>query len=523
MVLPLLVSAIAVTVLLPSCADGRKLGGGGTAHSDTETEEPSPVLVLSIEAGSEDYWKRIPPPPLETVRATDAEAVGRLVLERMGPDESEGEDFEETSPDIVRTKVLSRSYYAPAVPIWDERHDISSSELDGLDSDIVRPVQEIEPPMKALSVDGMTVDDPDYPLVEELQLSLRLYSGHPAHSKALKNWFDTSVPAPAERADLRWIGGVGDMMVARGIQDILIAREREDGLTYIFGNTLPVLRRQDLLIGNLEGAVTTSGTRIDKSYNFRFRPEVLPRLKDAGFDYLSVTNNHCYDYGEEGFLDTLENLENYGLSTSGAGRTVEEAYEAEIIELPHTGVTGRMVEDAAKVKILSVGAYPREKNGFDGRSRASVNDTRAGIIFSGPKAIERIGEYSSAESIDIVAVHGGKEWSSTPTDEQKRFYRACAEAGADLVFGSHPHVLQGMEGHAGGLIAYSLGNFLFPGMYVMHNAEDSLILSVGFFEGRPLYVRPYPVRIDNRRILLDESDRILGRFLRLTEELHEER
>jgi len=434
---------------------------------------------------------------------------------------------------------LDRIPVIPAVPLWDPRIDVDREtavalpRLSGIDRS---SPPEGAPRMKGVSVEGMYPSHPGYPLAERTVLTFRWSdsegpaAGSGTSSQAstadgpeesnsptgmIEAWLNAveaaHLPGPEDATGtVRWIAGVGDLMVQRGIQDILIS-QGPSGLERIFTDTLPVLQSQDFLMGNLEGAVTRRGTPTPKSYNFRFSPAVLPPLKSAGFDYFSITNNHCYDYGSIGFTDTLDHLVEHGIATSGAGRTPSEAYapyETDISGYP--------------LKIFSVGAYPREKNGFDGRSQAAVTETRAGIVFSGPQALEAIRSFAGPDSIDVIMAHGGEEWTYTPTADQQAFYRSCIDAGADLVIGHHPHVLQGMEYYGEGLIAYSTGNFLFPGMYVMPHAEESVILSVGFIGDRPVYVHPYPVRIDNRVISLeDPPGEILKRLLRLTEDLQD--
>jgi poly-gamma-glutamate synthesis protein (capsule biosynthesis protein) len=413
--------------------------------------------------------------------------------------------------------VLERRFLAPRVPLWDTRRSVPLEEALRM-----RPVPlaSIAPPYKALAVEGLYVEDPAYPLTEQTELHLRLPdtqepSGgdHAAVAEArerLLAWFEEAAAGhrPPQQPELTRIGGVGDMMVGRGLGSLLIGRGAE-GRETVFGDVLPLMSAQDLLLGNLEGTVTRGGTPTPKSYNFRFPPEILPELKSAGFDYLSLTNNHCWDYGRQGFTDTLEHFERYGIPTSGAGRTPEEAREAHVFD-----------QAGNPVKVLSVGAYPPEKNGFDGKTQAAVSDDQPGILFSGKGALEAVRDFTGDGSIDVVMVHGGEEWHESPSAEQRRFYRSLVRAGADLVLGSHPHVLQGLEGYEGGIIAYSLGNFLFPGMYVVPKAEDSMLLSVLFLGDRPLYVEPYPVRIDNRTLSSDRSEVILRRFARLTGNLH---
>lgn len=431
-------------------------------------------------------------------------------------------DSETNKSSILSTIVLRERALVPVVSIYDPRESVDLSETSSM---VCLPPEALSSQDKALAVDGFYIDDPRYPLTQRDVLILeRIPSGgepfEPSSGLAeLVRWCSAAAasadiealegkPPFSSDTTIRWIAGVGDIMVQRGIQDILISRGKE-GMEYIFGDTLPVLQSMDFLIGNLEGAVSSRGTPVPKSYNFRFSPEVLPSLKEAGFDYLSITNNHCYDYGPLAFIDTLDHLRDADIATSGAGRTPEEAYAPYMT----------LVKDFP-VKVLSLGAYPREKNGFDGRQVASVNEDRPGIIFSGPEALEAIKNFSGPESIDILVAHGGIEWSSSPSEEQKSFYRRCREAGADLLIAHHPHVLQGMEGYKGGLIAYSVGNFLFPGMSGMPHAEESMILAVGFLRDRPLYIRPMAVLIDDQSVSLEKpGGPVLHRFLDLGRDL----
>jgi poly-gamma-glutamate synthesis protein (capsule biosynthesis protein) len=296
------------------------------------------------------------------------------------------------------------------------------------------------------------------------------------------------------------------MMVGRGVDDLLL--QGEGGLETVFNDTLEILRRQDILAGNLEGAVTDRGRRLEKSYTFRFKPEVLSPLRLAGFDYFSLTNNHCYDFGEVGFTDTLVHLNEAGIATSGAGVNLTEALEpwkARVEELD--------------IAFFSLGAYPPERNGFDGSKTAAAGEHKPGILWADGPAVAEIGNRISHDDFTVILVHGGREWTTEPTEYQKKLYRELVVSGADLILGSHPHVLQGVEILQGRLIAYSLGNFIFPGMDETRYGEESMILSVGVHNGEIRYVEFYPVAIDNRTVSLDKSGIILNRFLSRTREL----
>jgi poly-gamma-glutamate synthesis protein (capsule biosynthesis protein) len=118
-------------------------------------------------------------------------------------------------------------------------------------------------------------------------------------------------------------------------------------------------------------------------------------------------------------------------------------------------------------------------------------------------------------------VHGGVEWSTTPGAEQKESYRALIRAGADLVIGSHPHVLQGLEAVDGRLIAYSLGNFLFPGMEGTVGGERSVILQVGTYGRRIVSLRFAAVRLQGGAVRRDAEGTSLSQLRLLTRRLNE--
>lgn len=286
-----------------------------------------------------------------------------------------------------------------------------------------------------------------------------------------------------------FVAAVGDIMLARGVQDILL--DEPDGLDEVFGSTLPVLQKNHILIGNLEGAVTDSDSNTKKTYTFKFKKKVLEQLKKCGFNYFMLTNNHCYDYGEQGFIDTLMALEEAGIPTSGAGHNLKEAEK-----FYHTEVNGQ------KFSIISCGAYPVENSGFDGKKKAAAGEKKAGILWQSDKVIEAVKAEKAEGFFVIVNVHGGEEYHFKPNQKQKDFYESLCDAGAAVVFGSHPHVLQPSFWHKGSLIVYSLGNFIFNGMEDMKGAEDSEIVRLGIIGGKIVYCEQYPAKLDKTRVFL---------------------
>ncbi len=278
-------------------------------------------------------------------------------------------------------------------------------------------------------------------------------------------------------------------MVARGVQEVLL--NSPDGVEKVFSDTLPILQNSDFTIGNLEGVVTDSWDNAIKTYTFKFKKAVLPKIMEAGFDYLMQTNNHCYDYGEEGFKDTLKAFEEFSIPTSGVGYNLDEAKK-----FYHTEVNG------LKLSVISCGAFPVERSGFDGKKTATATETRAGILWQSEELLESIKKEKEKGFFVVVNVHGGEEYHFKPTKKQREFYEALCNAGAGIVFGSHPHVLQQTEWYKKSLIVYSMGNFIFNGMEEMPGATESEVVKVGVADNRVTYVEHYPARIGLNKVEL---------------------
>ncbi|MGA2479439.1 MAG: CapA family protein [Spirochaetia bacterium] len=339
----------------------------------------------------------------------------------------------------------------------------------------VTPLESIVLPYVALPVQGLTADNSEYPL--QSGVAVELYGDN----AELRAWLD-ALPPPerAQPADIAWIGAVGDIMPARGVDAALLS---DGGLARVFGDTLPVLQSCTFLVGNLEAAATARGTPASKSYTFRFSGKAMAPLARAGFRYLS--------FGVQGFLDTVTALREAGIGTSGVG--IDEKAAA----LPFHARAG-----SQDIRVLSFSAYPVDRRGFDGRKSARARENSPGALWLDDRGLAAAAAAFSPRAFNVALVHGGEEWSTRPTAEQQRLYRGLVEAGADVVIGSHPHVLQPMEAYRGRLIAYSLGNFLFPGMEGTPGGEESTILRIGVMNGRVIYLQSYPVHLSGTSVRL---------------------
>jgi poly-gamma-glutamate capsule biosynthesis protein CapA/YwtB (metallophosphatase superfamily) len=378
-------------------------------------------------------------------------------------------------------KVVGFMPVAPVTTLGSPRRSATRVEVE---QGIVqtRPLCDITLPEIGLPLDGVFPGQAEYPLQKEVTLQLR------SANAGLRAWYERLPDAGGRPgASIAWIEAVGDIMPARGVDNALLER---DGLDRVFGNVLTLLRGSNLLLGNLESSAALTGKAQDKSYTFRFRGEAVGRLKDAGFSYLSLANNHTFDFGMEGFLQTLAALSRWGVATSGAGADLAEASRPFIF---HVG--------GQEIRVLSFGAFPVDRTGFDGRTEERARGSRPGILWLDEQGFEIAARaFSGRDSFNIAFVHGGEEWRESPTAAQKRLYRELVRSGANLVIGAHPHVLEGMEALDGNLIAYSLGNFLFPGMDGTPGGEDSVILRLGVFDGKVRYVEAFPVRLRGRTV-----------------------
>lgn len=219
------------------------------------------------------------------------------------------------------------------------------------------------------------------------------------------------------------------------------------GARYPWLSVAPALRAPDLAIANLECAVSTRGEPWPgKQYTFRGRPASLRAMAHyGGVDVVTVANNHSLDYGRLAFADTLAYAREYGLKTVGGGRNLDAARRPAVFR-------------RGGLRVAFLGYSDVRPLGFDaGATRSGTAPAFASYISSDVRR-------ARARGADLVVVyyHWGIERTFTPTSEQRFLARVAFDAGAHVVLGAHPHVLQPIDevgGHR--LVAWSLGNFVF--------------------------------------------------------------
>lgn len=211
----------------------------------------------------------------------------------------------------------------------------------------------------------------------------------------------------------------------------------------IYGNLMPVLRRADLRLVNVECALGDRGSRIHKAGpNMRYSAAAGAGLASVPFDVACLANNHVMDYGPEGFTETVRLLREAGLKTVGAGANEDEARRTLVVAVGQ-----------ARVAII---------NFSEGEDCTAATAATPGTFGWNPeRVLQKTREARDLADIVLVVVHAGREHPPLPPPYITRLYRRIAEAGATAVLAHHPHVPQGAEIHGGVPIAYSMGNFFF--------------------------------------------------------------
>lgn len=290
----------------------------------------------------------------------------------------------------------------------------------------------------------------------------------------------------------------GDTLFDLWIADLI----RTKGADYPWGGVTPTLGAADIAMVNLECCVSTRGTPCDKKWTFRAEPESLDGLVNAGVDIVSLGNNHVGDYGSDALLDTLSYLDDLGVARVGAGANKEEAWRPVVLEA-----------EGYKIGFLAATIiYPDEWAATAQRPGiCSARDVEA--------LAAAVAELDKRVDYVVVNVHWGNEYEPDPSAFQRKCGPALVDAGADLVIGHHPHILQGIEVYKGKAIVYSLGNFVFT--HKNRESQDSGIAIVTFDEQGLAAVRFLPAFTDDGRTILEtgeDYDRILANMNSLSAE-----
>lgn len=261
----------------------------------------------------------------------------------------------------------------------------------------------------------------------------------------------------------------GDVLLS---DHVLNAYRTGGGITGVVGESLlQEADSADLFMVNQEFPFSSRGTPApDKQFTFRLPPEKVSLLQEMGIGLVTLANNHALDFGRDALLDTCAALEGAGIPYVGAGENLERAKA-----LYRQQIGGWKVGFLGATRVIPVADWAAT-----GSSPGMLSTYDPSVLLEEIRKAKEICDYL------VVYVHWGKERESQPEEYQRQLGRQYLEAGADLVIGSHPHVLQGIEYDQGKPIVYSLGNFVFG------SSIPRTVLLKAFWDGKETRLKVVP-------------------------------
>ena len=300
------------------------------------------------------------------------------------------------------------------------------------------------------------------------------------------------------------ISAVGDISLARGV----VPRMEAEGAYYPYALIQPLLDG-DIVIGNLEGALTDRGDPWPKGYNFRTPPQYAAGLAQAGFGFVSLANNHAMDYGATGLTDTMAALDAARVAHGGAGADFAAANAPDYVSA--NGVT---------VGIVSCVLTPDEYGGFSIWQWRALDGPGLAVCTEQDLAQSIAAARAHADFV-LVFAHAGSEYVPAPDATERQIAAWTFAAGADAYIGHHAHVVQPVELSGGRLTAWGLGNFIFDldevDLANIPQPRVSLVLRFTFtkgagvtsFQALPVVLddaqdRPRPATVEEAAVLQEQ-------------------
>ena len=289
---------------------------------------------------------------------------------------------------------------------------------------------------------------------------------------------------------------VGDVMLGRGVAEVA------DPLA----DVAPWLRAADLTLGNLESVIGGVGTAKSAPAGepqpiILNAPETaVTHLTNAGFDLLSLANNHSLDYGGAGLLGTAVRLQQAGIAPLGVGPNENAAYQPLIREV-----------DGVRLAFLALNGVPEPVNS---NQWSVIGEQWVRAEWDVARAVAAVAEARQQADVVLVSLHWGFEYDLQPDPGQETAVQSLLAAGADVVLGHHPHVAQAItvDRQSGQLVAYSLGNFVFDQTQEPTNQGLALRLFVDGDGLRAAQLLPVWSGPQPRLMTLTEAEPLLARI-----------
>ncbi|ACO25835.1 capsular polyglutamate synthetase CapA (plasmid) [Bacillus cereus] len=240
---------------------------------------------------------------------------------------------------------------------------------------------------------------------------------------------------------------VGDVMMGRNVKKIV----DRYGTDYIFRHVSPYLKNSDYVSGNFAHPVLLEDKKnyqkANKNIHLSVKEDAVKAVKEAGFTVLNLANNHMTDYGAKGTLDTLKAFKEAELDYVGAGKNFRD-----VKNIVYQNVNGVRVATLGFTDVFVAGSIATKEQ----PGTLSMNPD---VLF---KQISKAKDPKKGNAdLVVVNTHWGQEYDNKPSPRQEALAKAMVDAGADIIVGHHPHVLQSFDVYKQGIIFYSLGNFVF--------------------------------------------------------------
>ena len=279
------------------------------------------------------------------------------------------------------------------------------------------------------------------------------------------------LPIPSMPALNRLVFG-GDVMMSRFVGTLAHANKDPAGPLRDIAN---MFSTADIAFVNLESPFSDQGAPTTKGMVFKAAPDMIEALQVAGIHIVSTANNHARDSGDYGVGFTLDWLAAHKITAVGTAASGDEVHQGQVLE-----------RHGVRFGFL---AYTYDQ------SNGNYKDVDERVAMVDPKRVrEDIAALAARCDVVIVSMHAGTEYMPKPNEEQKRFAHAAIDAGAKIVVGHHPHVIQPVEEYGGGVIFYSLGNLVFD-QFQRKETQVGRLAEVFFLGTTPVKYNLIPVDI----------------------------
>lgn len=507
---------------------------GGTAGPDTGAPGAAGEGAAGAGAGGPDEGKDLA--QLLRDGAVDFVLAAGQALAQLGPYLAPSE-----AVTFRHAELLAVSFPSARVAVsLEEATDVIAGLATGVQPSWPGGVELISlgdrsPDRQLLEVDGVyptlaTVLDGSYPLVSEVRLAERQPSGFwglvarmpfvrglTQANASVVSEFGTWLATEEARASFHGtpyeitLTAVGDVMLGRGSA----SKINQFGLDYPFELVGERLSAGDITFCNLEAPLGTTGTMIPgKEIWLRGKPEYVECLKKAGIDVLNLANNHILDFDSPCLLETMDILNRNQIAYDGAGTDVVAARKPAILEA-----------HGLKVAFLGYTEFADPGLFWDFHYRRSfvASETQPGCNpLDMAMVAEDVSKAKTLADVVVVVYHWGMEdipypQAFNPNNNLEAIARQTIDLGANLVLGTHPHAVQGYEAYRGGLIAYSLGNFVNDQKW--DTQKESMILELQVGPSGVLSARVTPCWIESTRPRFmqgEESKRLLEKIAEIS-------